>query len=142
MERRYFISFYHYRECKAMIIKYPEQPFINFKKKKKKFNAKYILNTDQRFLNRVGEINQKIFCSEMSKLPRHASLIFFWHLHCQIIYCLLLIKNPQWPGKAKMLYAERFVECKSTQIIELVWSSAMYRAIFACLYWWAYRTSN
>lgn len=64
-----------------MIIKYPEQPFINFKKKKKKFNAKYILNTDQRFLNRVGEINQKIFCSEMSKLPRHASLIFFWHLH-------------------------------------------------------------
>lgn len=57
-----------------MMIKYPKRSYINLKKKE--FIVKYILNTDQRYLNRVGEINQKIFCSEMDKLSRHASLIF------------------------------------------------------------------
>lgn len=40
-------------------MKYPEQSYINLKKQV--FIAKNILNTGQRYSNRVGKISQKIF---------------------------------------------------------------------------------
>lgn len=59
MEVLWSISFYHYRDCKAVFMKYPERSYINLKKQV--FIAKNILNTGQRYSNRVGKISQKIF---------------------------------------------------------------------------------